>query len=237
MNTSNLAENYRVVVDRIRAAERLANREVGSVKLVAVGKRHTADAIRTLVGCGQRFFAENFVQEAISKQQVLSDLDIEWHFVGSIQSNKTKDIATHFSWVHSVDRYKIARRLNDQRPDDRPPLNICVQTNLQGETTKSGVSGEELLPLLDEIASLPRIRMRGLMIIPEPVDDIDEQRAIFARLRKWLDSAVKRGHPLDTLSMGMTADMEVAIREGATHVRIGTALFGPRPAKTSGLKT
>ncbi len=236
MITLNLAENYRAVVDRIRSAERHMNREVGSVKLVAVGKRHPAEAIRTLAGCGQRIFAENFVQEAISKQQLLSDLDIEWHFIGSIQSNKTKDIANHFSWVHSVDRYKIARRLNDQRPDDLPPLNICVQTNLQGEATKSGVSGEELLPLLDEIASLPRIRMRGLMIIPEPVDDIDEQRAIFARLSEWLGLAVEQGHPLDTLSMGMTADMEVAIREGATHVRIGTALFGPRPAKTSGLK-
>ncbi len=232
MNTSILAENYRAVVDRIRAAERCANRQVGSVNLVAVGKRHPADAIRTLAGCGQRIFAENFVQEAIGKQQALSDLDIEWHFVGSIQSNKTRDIANHFSWVHSVDRYKIARRLNDQRPDDWPPLNICVQTNLQGEATKSGVSGEELLPLLDEVASLPRVRVRGLMIIPEPVDAVDEQRAVFGRLREWLELAVERGHPLDTLSMGMTADMEVAIDQGATHVRIGTALFGPRPAKT-----
>lgn len=234
MNTSNLAENYRAVVNRIRAAEKHANRKVGSVNLVAVGKLHSAEAIRTLAGCGQRIFAENFVQEAIDKQQVLSDLDLEWHFIGSIQSNKTKDIATHFSWVHSVDRHKIARRLNDQRPDDLPPLNICVQANLQNEATKSGVSGEELLPLLDDIANLPRVHMRGLMIIPEPVDDVDEQRAIFTRLRDWLDLAVERGHPLDTLSMGMTADMEVAIDQGATHVRIGTALFGPRPTRTRG---
>ena len=231
MNTPHLAENYRSVVDRIRVAEKHANREVGSVNLVAVGKLHSAKSIRTLAECGQRIFAENFVQEAISKQQVLSDLDIEWHFIGTIQSNKTKDIAKHFSWVHSVDRYKIARRLNDQRPDDLPPLNICVQTNLQGETTKSGVSGEELLPLLDGIANLPRVRARGLMIIPEPVNAADEQRAIFARLREWLGLAIERGHPLDTLSMGMTADMEVAIEQGATHVRIGTALFGPRPDK------
>ncbi|MDE0310372.1 MAG: YggS family pyridoxal phosphate-dependent enzyme [Acidiferrobacterales bacterium] len=232
MNNSNLAENYRTVVDRIHAAERQAGRQAGSVSLVAVGKLHPAQAVRTLAECGQRIFAENFVQEAIGKQRMLSDLQLEWHFIGSIQSNKTKDIANHFSWVHSVDRYKIARRLNDQRPDDLPPLNLCVQTNLQGEATKSGVAGEQLLPLLDEIASLPRVRIRGLMIIPEPVDTVERQRAVFARLRQWLELAIKQGHPLDTLSMGMTADMEVAISQGSTHVRIGTALFGPRPSRT-----
>ena len=232
MNSSNLAENYRSVVNRIRAAEQNAGREAGSVNLVAVGKLHSAAAIRELAGIGQSIFAENFVQEAVTKQQVLSDLDLEWHFIGSIQSNKTKDIANHFSWVHSIDRYKIARRLNDQRSENLPPINICVQTNLQREMTKSGVTGEQLLPLLEQIAELPRISLRGLMIIPEPVDDANQQRDIFARLREWLNLAIEQGYPLDTLSMGMTADMEIAIAQGATHVRIGTALFGPRPAKS-----
>ena len=232
MNTSNLAENYRAVVSRIRTAEKNAGREAESVNLVAVGKLHPVTAIRKLAGLGQNIFAENFVQEAVAKQQVLSDLDLEWHFIGSIQSNKTKDIASHFSWVHSIDRYKIARRLNDQRPENLPPINICVQTNLQGEMTKSGVTGEQLLPLLEQIAELPRVSLRGLMIIPEPVDDVNQQRDIFARLREWLDLAIEQGYPLDTLSMGMTADMEIAIAQGATHVRIGTALFGPRPTKS-----
>ena len=232
MNTSNLAENYRSVVNRIRTAERNAGREAGSVSLVAVGKRHRVEAIRELAGLGQNIFAENFVQEAIAKQKVLSDLHLDWHFIGSIQSNKTKDIANHFSWVHSIDRYKIARRLSDQRPENLPPINICVQTNLQEEMTKSGVTGEQLLPLLEQIAELPRISLRGLMIIPEPVDDANQQREIFARLREWFNLAIEQGHPLDSLSMGMTADMEIAIAQGATHVRIGTALFGVRPPKS-----
>ena len=231
MTSPNLAENYRSVTNRIREAEINAGREPGSVNLVAVGKLHTAESIRTLTGCGQKIFAENFVQEAVAKQDMLPDLQIEWHFIGSIQSNKTKDIARHFSWVHSVDRFKIARRLNDQRPDDLPPLNICIQTNLQGEATKSGVSEGELLPLIDQISELPRINLRGLMIIPEPVDDIAQQHAIFDRLKKLHDLAIEQGYPLDALSMGMTDDMEIAIAEGATHVRIGTALFGPRPKK------
>ena len=232
MNAANLADNFQTVVSRIRTAEKSANRTADSVNLVAVGKLHPAEAIRELAGHGQKIFAENFVQEAIAKQQILSDLDLEWHFIGSIQSNKTKDIAKHFSWVHSIDRFKIAHRLNDQRPDNLPPLNICVQTNLQAELTKSGVTGEQLLPLLEQIAGLQRICLRGLMIIPEPLDSADQQRSIFAQLREWLNLANERGHRLDTLSMGMTADMEIAIAEGATHVRIGTALFGPRPAKS-----
>ena len=231
MTSPNLAENYRSVTNRIRDAEVNAGREPGSVNLVAVGKLHTAESIRTLAGCGQKIFAENFVQEAVAKQAVLSDLQIEWHFIGSIQSNKTKDIARHFSWVHSVDRFKIARRLNDQRPDELPPLNICIQTNLQGEATKSGVSEEELLPLIDQISELSCINLRGFMIIPEPVDNVDQQHAIFAKLKKLHDLAIAQGYPLDALSMGMTDDMGIAIAEGATHVRIGTALFGPRPKK------
>ena len=231
MTSPNLAENFRSVTNRIREAEKNAGRVTGSVNLVAVGKLHTAESIRTLAGYGQKIFAENFVQEAVAKQDMLSDLQIEWHFIGSIQSNKTKDIARHFSWVHSVDRFKIARRLNDQRSDELPPLNICIQTNLQGEATKSGVSEGELLPLIDQISELSRINLRGLMIIPEPVDDVNQQHAVFAKLKKLHNLAIEQGYPLDTLSMGMTDDMEVAIAEGATHVRIGTALFGPRPKK------
>lgn len=226
-----LAENYRKVNDRIRAAEADAGREPGSVQLVAVGKIHPASAIRGLAACGQRAFAENFVQEAIGKQQEVEDLQIEWHFIGSIQSNKTRQIASNFSWVHSVDRFKIAARLNEQRPADFPPLNICLQLNLQEEESKSGLSVKSAVELLDQIHDFERIRVRGFMIVPKPVSDLSEQRAIFAEVKKLLEQANSLGHTLDTLSMGMTDDLEQAVAEGATHVRIGTALFGPRPPK------
>ena len=232
MKTNDLGNNYRSVVERIRAAEKNSRRKSGSVELVAVGKLHTAEAIRQLAEYGQKAFAENFVQEAISKQQQLSDADIEWHFIGSIQSNKTRDIANHFSWVHSVDRFKIARRLSDQRAEILSPLNICLQVNLQGEESKSGVSRAQLLPMLEQMRDLPRITVRGLMIVPKPVSDPSQQREVFGQLRELLEEANRSGHSLDTLSMGMTADLEQAIAEGATHVRIGTALFGLRPKKT-----
>ena len=228
---NDLGNNYRSVVERIRVAEKNSRRKSGSVELVAVGKLHAAEAIRQLAEYGQKAFAENFVQEAISKQQQLSDVDIEWHFIGSIQSNKTRDIANHFSWVHSVDRFKIARRLSDQRAEILSPLNICLQVNLQGEESKSGVSGAQLLPMLEQMRDLPRITVRGLMIVPKPVSDPSQQREVFGQLREILEEANRSGHSLDTLSMGMTADLEQAIGEGATHVRIGTALFGLRPKK------
>ena len=231
MKTNDLGNNYRSVVERIRAAEKNSRRKSGSVELVAVGKLHAAEAIRQLAEYGQKAFAENFVQEAISKQQQLSDADIEWHFIGSIQSNKTRDIANHFSWVHSVDRFKIARRLSDQRAEILSPLNICLQVNLQGEESKSGVSRAQLLPMLEQMRDLPRITVRGLMIVPKPVSDPSQQREVFGQLRELLEEANRSGHSLDTLSMGMTADLEQAIGEGATHVRIGTALFGLRPKK------
>ncbi len=226
-----LAENYRKVNDRIRAAEAAAGREPGSVQLVAVGKIHPASSIRGLAACGQRAFAENFVQEAIGKQQELEDLQIEWHFIGSIQSNKTRQIASNFSWVHSVDRFKIAARLNEQRPADCPPLNICLQLNLQEEETKSGLNAMSALELLNKIHDFERIRVRGFMIVPKPVSDPNEQRTIFAEVKNLLEQANCQGHTLNTLSMGMTDDLEQAVAEGATHVRIGTALFGPRPPK------
>ena len=228
---NDLGNNYRSVIERIRAAEKNSGRKSGSVELIAVGKLHSAEAIRQLAEFGQKSFAENFVQEAISKQQQLSDVDIEWHFIGSIQSNKTREIANHFSWVHSVDRFKIARRLSDQRSEILSPLNICLQVNLQREESKSGVSRAQLLPLLEQMQDLRRITVRGLMIVPKPVSDPSQQRKVFGQLRKLLEEANQSGYSLDTLSMGMTADLEQAIAEGATHVRIGTALFGLRPKK------
>ena len=229
---NDLGNNYRSVVERIRVVEKNSGRKSGSVELIAVGKLHAAEAIRQLAEYGQKAFAENFVQEAISKQQQLSDVDIEWHFIGSIQSNKTREIANHFSWVHSVDRFKIVRRLSDQRSEILPPLNICLQVNLQREESKSGVSSAQLLPLLEQMQELPRITARGLMIVPKLVSDPSQQREVFGQLRELLEEANRSGHSLDTLSMGMTADLEQAIAEGATHVRIGTALFGLRPKKT-----
>ncbi len=228
---ANLAQNFQTVNERIRAAELAAGRVPGSVQLVAVGKLHPANAIRELAGCGQRAFAENFVQEALSKQDELSGLDLEWHFIGSIQSNKTRQIANHFSWVHSVDRLKIASRLNDQRAADLSPLNVCLQLNLQAEATKSGLNESEAIELLSATAQLPHIKVRGFMIVPKPTADTEQQRGVFAQVRQLLERANRRGHSLDTLSMGMTDDLEQAIGEGATHVRIGTALFGERPRK------
>ena len=227
-----LRKNFQAVTDAIRAAESEYGRESGSVNLVAVGKLHTAEKIRELNELGQQHFAENFVQEALNKMLQLSDCEIVWHFIGSIQSNKTRDIAQNFSWVHSVDRLKIAQRLSTQRPVHLPPLNICLQVNLQDEETKSGISEETVLSILDSFAELPAVRTRGFMIIPRPMNDPIEQRKVFAQLRKLLEKANTLGHSLDTLSMGMTADMEMAIAEGSTHVRIGTALFGQRPPKT-----
>lgn len=227
----NFELNYRSVVERIRAAEARAGRESNSVQLIAVGKLHAASAIRELAGHGQRAFAENFVQEATSKQQELSDLNIEWHFIGSIQSNKTREIANNYSWVHSVDRFKIAHRLSSQRPDSLPPLNMCLQLNLQAEETKSGLGQTEAFELLEKIWGLPRLAVRGFMIVPKPVSNPDEQRPVFAQVRRLLEQANELGYTLDTLSMGMTDDLEQAVAEGSTQVRIGTALFGPRSTK------
>lgn len=227
-----LAANYDRVLTNIHDAERRARRIPGSVKLIAVGKLHPAQAIRQLALLGQKKFAENFVQEAISKKLELNDLDLEWHFVGSIQSNKTREIATEFDWVHSVDRLKIMRRLNEHRPAHMPPLNICIQLNLQDEQSKSGLSADEAIRLLDEVADYSRLCVRGFMCIPKPDADVENQRRVFSEVKELLDVANRSGRQLDTLSMGMTDDLPQAIAEGATHVRIGTALFGPRPSKT-----
>lgn len=231
MTTANLPSNYKTVIEQIRAMEVSAGRPCESVNLVAVSKLHPVESIRTMALLGQQAFGENFVQEAKSKQKALVDLNLEWHFIGHIQSNKTKEIANSFSWVHSVDRVKIARRLADQRSSDLPPLNICIQVNLQAEQTKSGASANEIYNLVEEISTFSNVSVRGLMIIPQPEPDPVKQRAVFAELRRLLEAINERGYAMDTLSMGMTADMEAAIAEGSTHVRIGTALFGPRPVR------
>lgn len=193
--------------------------------LLAVSKTQPAEAIREAFDAGLRDFGENYLQEALEKQADLADLPLRWHFIGPIQSNKTKAIAEHFDWVHSVDRLKIAQRLSEQRPDALGPLNICIQVNVSGEASKSGCSPEAVAALAETIATLPRLRLRGLMTIPAPTENPVEQRQAFARLRRLKETL---GADLDTLSMGMSQDLEAAIAEGATWVRIGTALFGAR---------
>ncbi|MCW3147471.1 YggS family pyridoxal phosphate-dependent enzyme [Stutzerimonas stutzeri] len=222
---STIANNIAKVAARIREAAQAVGRQPATVGLLAVSKTQPASAIREAFAAGLRDFGENYLQEALEKQASLSDLPLTWHFIGPIQSNKTKAIAEHFDWVHSVDRLKIAQRLSDQRPANLPPLNICLQVNVSGEQSKSGCAPNQVQQLADAIAGLPRLKLRGLMCIPAPSDDPDEQRAAFARLRGLRDEL---NHELDTLSMGMSQDLEAAIAEGATFVRIGTALFGAR---------
>ncbi|KAB0497587.1 YggS family pyridoxal phosphate-dependent enzyme [Pseudomonas vancouverensis] len=222
---SNLADNIAQVSSRIHAATLAANRAENSVNLLAVSKTKPAQALREAYAAGLRDFGENYLQEALGKQLELADLPLTWHFIGPIQSNKTRAIAEHFDWVHSVDRLKIAQRLSEQRPADLSPLNICIQVNVSGEASKSGCTPADLPALANAISTLPNLKLRGLMAIPEPTEDRAAQDAAFAavqRLQASLDL------PLDTLSMGMSHDLESAIAQGATWVRIGTALFGAR---------
>jgi len=215
---------------QIAAAAEAAKRQPHAIRLLAVSKTRQADELRQAWACGQQEFGENYLQEALDKIEALKDLDICWHFIGPIQSNKTRPIAEHFSWVHSVDRFKVAQRLNDQRPGDMPPLNICLQVNISEEASKSGVLPDDLPTLAAKVAALENIRLRGLMAIPASSDDPEQQRQPFSQMSDLLQSLQQQlpGQPLDTLSMGMSGDMEAAILEGATIVRIGTALFGPR---------
>ena len=222
---STIAENIAKVGARIREAAQASQRNFSDIGLLAVSKTKPAAAIRDAHAAGIRDFGENYLQEALEKQAELSDLPLIWHFIGPIQSNKTKAIAEHFAWVHSVDRLKIAQRLSDQRPAHLPALNICLQVNVSGESSKSGCNPDELPALAQAVTQLPNLRLRGLMTIPEPTDDVARQHAAFARLRELQDGL---GLDLDTLSMGMSHDLEAAIAEGATWVRIGTALFGAR---------
>lgn len=222
---STLADNLSTLAARIQAAASAAGRDPANIQLLAVSKTKPASAVREAFAAGVRDVGENYLQEALGKQAELTDLPLTWHFIGPIQSNKTRAIAEHFDWVHSVDRLKIAQRLSEQRPAHLAPLNLCLQVNVSGEASKSGCTAQELPALAQAIAALPNVRLRGLMAIPEPTDDRAAQDAAFARVRELQDSL---GLGLDTLSMGMSHDLESAIAQGATWVRIGTALFGAR---------
>lgn len=222
---STIADNIGLVSQRIRAAADAVQRDASSIHLLAVSKTKPAQAVREAYAAGMRDFGENYLQEALGKQAELTDLPLSWHFIGPIQSNKTRAIAENFAWVHSVDRLKIAQRLSEQRPADLPPLNICIQVNVSGEASKSGCTPADLPALAQAISALPRLQLRGLMAIPEPTQDRAAQDAAFATVRNLQASL---NLPLDTLSMGMSHDLESAIAQGATWVRIGTALFGAR---------
>jgi pyridoxal phosphate enzyme (YggS family) len=223
-----IASNMQAVRRAIAEAAHAAGRQAQDVGLLAVSKQVAAVGVREAFHAGQRAFGENYVQEALDKMAALRDLPLEWHFIGPIQSNKTRDIAQHFAWVHSVDRLKVAERLSAQRPQGLPPLNVCIQVNVSGEETKSGVAPDEVAALAQAVARLPRLRLRGLMAIPAPAQDMQAQRAPFAKLRELMQQLNAQGLELDTLSMGMSHDMEAAILEGATIVRVGSAIFGER---------
>ena len=222
---STIADNIGQVSQRIRAAADAVQRDASSIHLLAVSKTKPAQAVREAFAAGMHDFGENYLQEALAKQAELSDLPLSWHFIGPIQSNKTRAIAENFAWVHSVDRLKIAQRLSEQRPADLPPLNICIQVNVSGEASKSGCTPADLPALATAISTLPHLKLRGLMAIPEPTEDRAAQDAAFAQVR---DLQASLNLELDTLSMGMSHDLESAIAQGATWVRIGTALFGAR---------
>ena len=222
---STIADNIGLVSQRIRAAADAVQRDASSIHLLAVSKTKPAQAVREAYAAGMCDFGENYLQEALGKQAELTDLPLSWHFIGPIQSNKTRAIAENFAWVHSVDRLKIAQRLSEQRPADLAPLNICIQVNVSGEASKSGCTPADLPALANAISALPRLKLRGLMAIPEPTEDRAAQDAAFAAVR---DLQASLNLPLDTLSMGMSHDLESAIAQGATWVRIGTALFGAR---------
>jgi hypothetical protein len=217
------------VLARIQAAEAQSGRPAGSVTLVAVSKAQPVEMVRAAAAAGQRAFGENYLREALAKMDALSGLALEWHFIGRLQSNKTRLIAERFAWVHSVDRLKTAEGLSHHRPDAAPPMNVCLQVNVSGEASKGGVDPGGLIGLAREVSALPRLRLRGIMAVPAPEADAALQRARFARVRALSDSVRAAGIHLDTLSMGMSADLEAAIAEGATMVRVGTDIFGPRP--------
>jgi PLP dependent protein len=227
---TSIAENLQQVGARIRAACESARRPVQSVTLLAVSKTFPAEAVRQAYGAGQRAFGENYVQEALTKIEALADLRAElvWHLIGPLQSNKTREAALHFDWVHSVDRLKIAERLSAQRPADLPPLNVCLQVNISGQASKSGFAPAEVAPAARSVVALPRLRLRGLMSIPEPAASLQAHREPHRALKALADQLRAEGLALDTLSMGMSADLEAAIFEGATMVRVGTAIFGQR---------
>jgi PLP dependent protein len=223
-----IAQQLIRVRQSLRAAEKKYQRAENSVKLLAVSKTRSVAEILQAIEQGQYDFGENYLQEAKSKLSTLQDESICWHFIGPLQSNKARIVAENFGWIHSVDRNKIAQRLSDLRPLHLPALNVCIQLNISEEATKSGTSTDELITLAKKISSLPRIKLRGLMALPAPTNDFSEQREGFRHLRKIYNELQNAGFDIDTLSMGTTNDMEAAVAEGSTIVRIGTALFGPR---------
>ena len=224
----NSAVHVNHVRSRIRQAALAAGRDPDSVTLVAVSKSKTAELMRTAATAGVTDFGENYLQEAIAKQDLLADLNLTWHFIGGLQSNKTRIVAERFQWVHSIDRLGIAQRLSEQRPFHAPPLNVCIQVAVIPESTKGGIDPTGLASLAAAMAGLPRIALRGLMCVPPPQTDPSAERQVFSRLRRLLEELNAAGHALDALSMVMSGDFEAAIAEGATHVRVGTALFGDR---------
>lgn len=223
-----IATQLQKIRQQISDAEQRFERSPGSAQLLAVSKTKPIDVIRAAIAEGQHSFGENYLQEAVEKIETLHNPALDWHFIGAIQSNKTATIAANFNWVHTVDRLKIARRLSEQRPESLPPLNICLQVNTSGEQSKSGITFDELEDLAKDVATLPGVSLRGLMTIPAPEDDFERQRLPFRQLRLALERLNQQGHQLDTLSMGMSSDLEAAIAEGATYVRIGSAIFGAR---------
>lgn len=226
-----IAANLQSVRERIARACAAAQRDVNEVTLLAVSKTFGPEAVREAVAAGATAFGENYIQEAVEKQALLDGLPLQWHCIGPIQSNKTRLVATHFAWAHTVDRLKIAQRLNEQRPEGLPPLCVCIQVNIDGGPAKAGIAPAEALGLAREVQALPNLRLRGLMTIPEPAEGFDAQLAVHRRARALFEQLRDAGLPLDTLSMGMTGDLEAAIHAGSTMVRVGTAIFGGRPAK------
>lgn len=223
-----ISAKLQAVIARIDEAARQSGRNPDEVTLLAVSKTWPASAVREAAAAGQRRFGENYVQEGVDKATELAALGLQWHFIGPLQSNKTRAVAEVFDWVHSVDRLKIAQRLSEQRPESLPPLQLCLQVNISGEASKSGVAVGEVGLLARQVASLPRVRLRGLMAIPAPTDDFSQQRQAFAQLREIFEQLNRDGVPLDTLSIGMSHDLEAAIAEGASMVRVGSAIFGER---------
>ena len=223
-----VSDNLQIIGTKLDAFSKQYKRSPSSIRLLAVSKRHSVSAIRKANAVGQIDFGENYVQELLEKAEQLSDLEIQWHFIGPLQSNKTKKIAEVANWVHTIDRIKIAQRLSDQRSADLPKLNVCIQVNISEEANKSGVSPDDVFIFAKEVSNLPMLNLRGLMVIPVAETDFKKQRAVFAKTKKLLAELNKKGFKLDTLSMGMSGDMEAAVAEGATIVRIGTAIFGNR---------
>ncbi|WP_110669271.1 YggS family pyridoxal phosphate-dependent enzyme [Salinicola halophilus] len=233
MPEASVSESLTTARRRLQDALKAAGRPSDAATLLVVSKTQPAAILRQAYLAGQRAFGENYLQEALDKRRALADLDeIEWHFIGALQSNKTREVAEHFDWVHAVDRDKILRRLSEQRPEDKGPLDLCLQLNVSGEASKAGVTADALPALVETALTLPQIRLRGLMALPAPSDDVESQRRAFREVRETFE-ALRRRFPeatLDTLSMGMSGDLEAAVAEGATVVRLGTAIFGSRPS-------